>query len=131
MDKTRGIAAFGAIVVIARTAAAFFAAVSILGFMWFLGSHDSLTIAYFLATVVALIAFATFPRKSLTSLRIRTLLVVAAATAVALTIPQMYRDLTLINGADYPALVLRFLECLIFFVMGLESLASPRPKLAV
>jgi hypothetical protein len=116
---------------VARAAAALFAFVSVLGFLLFLGFHDSLSIAYFMVTILALIAFAAFPRKFLASMPIRTLLIVAAVAAIATTIPQMYRDLTLINGADHPAFVLRFVECLIFLVMGLEALAWPRLRLSV
>lgn len=131
MEDTRLTAVLGPVVAIARAAAAFFAFVSVLGFLLFLGSHNSLTIAYFVTTIVALTAFAALPRKFLESLRIRALLIVVAAAAVAATIPQMYRDLTLMNGADHPAFVLRFLVCLILLVMGLEALAWPRKKLAV
>jgi hypothetical protein len=131
MVNTHWVAAFGAIVSVARAAAAFFALVSALGFLWFLGYHDSLTIAYFMTTVVALIAFAVLPRRFLASTRIGTLVTIVAVAAVATTIPQMYRDLTLINGPDHPAFVLRGVVCAIFLLMGLEALTWTRLKVAV
>jgi len=36
----------------------------------------------------------------------------------------MYKDLTLINGPDHPAFVLRFLICGLFAVMAMEAISS-------
>src|SRR5262245_17949633 len=105
-DAPRSVA-FVAAVIVARVAAVLFAAVSVLGFLWFLGTHDAGSVAYFIATVVALLAFAAYPRAALSASQLRVLLIALAGIAVATTVFQMYRDLMLVNGADYPAFWLR------------------------
>lgn len=111
-------------VLIARVCAAWFVLVSVVGFLWFLGSHSGTTIAYFLATLVALTAFVSYARKALASAWVRVTLTVAATVALLSTFPQMYGDIA--NGPDYHAFVLRALECAIIVVMGAEVLTWPR-----
>lgn len=114
-----------ALVAVARPAAIFFAAVSALGFLWFLGAHRPLDTAYFVTTVVALLTFAALPRRAFDKGAVRVLVVAAAVAALGTTVAEAQGDVTLVNGADYPALVLRGVEALIFVVMGLEAIARP------
>src|SRR5574341_2508225 len=115
-------AGFVTAVVVSRVAAAFFAAVSALGFLWFLGSHEPMTIAYFIATLVALVIFAAYPRRTLTFFPIRMFVLAIAIIAALTTLPQMYRDITEVGGAYYTAVGLRVLECVVFAVMAFEVL---------
>ena len=106
------------IIVLARGASVWFALTSFLGFVWF-ASHDTKTSVYFVVTIVSLLLFAFFPRRSYPAAwwAITTLAIVA----LIVSIPQMYADLTLVNGADYGALTLRLIICLLFVIMVVEA----------
>jgi hypothetical protein len=118
--------ACGTLAPIARAAAAFFAFSSVIGFVMYLDHQDSLAIAYLITTLVALVLFAAYPRKALTSSGFRVLLPLLAVLATATTIPLMYRDVTLVNAPDYGGLVLRSLECGIFALMAWEPFVCGR-----
>ena len=121
---------FGEIVQLARLAAGALAAVSALGFVMFLGSHDRQTLVYFVVTLVALTVFATYARRALAWAGVRALVTLAAVAGLITTGLQMQRDLRLVNGPDYGALFLRTVECGVFVVMAAEAvLRGRRPSL--
>lgn len=127
-SEPAGGSAFPEIVQLTRLAAGAFAVVSVLGFVMFLGSHDRMTVAYFIVTLVALTVFATYPRRALVSSGFRAVLTLAAIAGLVATVLQMQGDLRMVNGPDWGALFLRTVECGVLVVMAAEAIASGRPR---
>ncbi len=108
---------------VAKIVAGWFALINILGYAWFpLDSRAFFDHAYFVVTFIALAGFAVVPRRIL--LRFRTLIVGLAAVAIALSVPQMFQDITLQGGADYFAVVLRLIVCALLGLMSIEALRA-------
>ena len=116
---------------LARAISVYFIFIGVLGLLWFRGSHDALTQLYLVASILALLVFAAYPRKLLVSPRVRVLIAVVAGAGIIATVPQMYRDLTLVNGPDYGPFWVRALQCVVLAVMASEAIAWPRFKFAV
>ena len=109
-----------------RLLALWFLSINALGFLWFLGQHGFMTLVYFFATSLAFVAFAFMPRRLMLYAPYRHIVLNLSVVATFVTFHQIYGDLTLINGADYPAAQMRLLECVIFIAMFFETLYLPR-----
>jgi hypothetical protein len=109
---------------VARGVAAFFALISMVGFSWFGGSSGGhfppLHIAYHYVQLLGLITFAFLPRKWLSRSLVRWSALLVLCAALVATLPQILDDLRLIDGADYPAVTLRCLACVLLVVGGTE-----------
>ena len=116
---------------ISKFAAATLAFMTMVGFLWAPTDRDPISNAYFIVTAVGLTIFAAYPRPRLASWWLRVFLILVASISVLLTLPEMYQDLNLDGGADYPAIALRGLACLIFVVLIVEVLVWRSPKIAV
>lgn len=109
-----------------RLLALWFLSINALGFLWFLGQHGFMTLVYLLATSLAFVTFALMPRRLMLRAPYRRIVLNLSGVVLFVTFHQIYGDLTLINGADYPAAQMRLLACVIFVSMFLEALYFPR-----
>jgi hypothetical protein len=117
-----------------RGMAALFAVISIVGFSWFGGSAGgNYPPSYIASHYIELLGFLTvafLPRKWLKYSPVRWVAPLLLATAILVTLPRIQGDLKLIDGADYPAAVLRCIACLLLVVGIVEIwLRSKTPEL--
>ena len=103
-----------------RALAVFLALATLIGFVWFLGQHRALTVVYFLVSLAALLTFTFLPRREISS-SAKGFVLSLAALAILATIPQLYLDLTLVNGPDYGGFTVRLIEVGIFIAMAIEA----------
>jgi len=108
-----------------RALALCFIFINTLGLLWFLGQHGFITLVYFWVTSLAFVAFAFMPRRLMAQAPYRQIVINLSVVATLVTLHQIYGDLTLINGADYPAAQMRLLECVILISMFFEALKLP------
>jgi hypothetical protein len=110
---------------VTRVLAGWFAVFVLTGYAWSpLDTRTPLDNAYFGVTFVALAFFAVVPPRI--TLRFRSIVAVVTAIAIALSVPQMYQDLTLQGGADYFALALRFIACALLAAMTAYTFKARR-----
>ena len=103
-----------------RVLAVFLALATLIGFVWFLGHHRFQTVFYFFASLAALLTFAFLSRREISS-SAKGFVLSLAALAILATIPQLYLDLTLVNGPDYGGFTVRLIEVGIFIAMAIET----------
>ncbi len=103
----------------ARMIAGFFLLSHIVGFLFFPVDLTSLSTVYTAFVVAALSIFCFLPRVLLRW--VRGLVLVMAVAALFITLVMVYGDITLVNGADYGALVLRAGLVGILIIMLMEA----------
>ena len=94
----------------------------VVGVLFYGSKLSSLWVAYAALVVAALSVFCFLPRGQLR--RVRGLVSGLAVAAVCATFAVAYQDITLVNGADYGALVLRAGVVGILIVMFKEARSS-------
>ena len=78
---------------------------------------------------LALLVFAIIPRSLLTFALTKVIVFLLGVFGIVATIPMMRNDLLLINGADYPAFVMRSVMVGILLIMIIEPfLKNPKSK---
>lgn len=105
----------------ARPVAGFLLLAHIVGLLWF-AKLPSLSLAYAALIVAALGVFCFLPRNLLR--RVCGQVAGLAAAAMCATFAVAYKDITLINGADYGALVLRAVVVGTLIIMLGEAIAK-------
>jgi hypothetical protein len=116
------------LITVARALAGFLLLTDIVGVLFYATKLSSLWLAYAALVVIALSVFCFLPRSQLR--RVRWLVAGLAVATVCATIPVAYQDLTLVNGADHGALVLRAFLVAILAIMFMEARQQTphRPK---
>ncbi len=118
--------------IFARVTALVLAFISILGMSWFsddyFGADDRANLLIYGAPVLALVIGGIVPTKFFHRQPSRALIAAAQFAAIPMLGVAIYRDVTLINGADWPAAILRAI------ILGLTlvflSVAVTRPQRA-
>lgn len=100
-----------------------FAMITALGWVWFAGSFSPYWNTYALVTFIAYIVGASSPAKAYQS-KYRFTIAGLYVLAIILTFPILYFDLKLINGADYQAMMIRGVECLVFGMLAREGIKT-------
>lgn len=114
---------------VARGVALALSAPFILGFLWFFGSFNGMWLAYWFTSVPCMVIVPILPRRFLYRfLLVRAVVVLACGASILLTLPIMHFDLTLVNGADYPAFVLRCIQAAALAVLLVEAIVNPKTK---
>jgi hypothetical protein len=107
------------LITVARAFAGFLLLTHIVGVLFYAAKLSSLWVAYGALVVVALSVFCLLPRRQLR--RVRWLVAGLAVAAACATLAMAYQDLTLVNGADRGALVLRAFLVGILVIMFVEA----------
>lgn len=114
---------------IARGIALALSAPFILGFLWFFDSFDAMWLAYWFTSIPCMVIVPILPRRFLYQfLLVRLLVVLICTSSILLTLPIMHFDLTLVNGADYPAFMMRCIQTGALAVLILEAVVYPKIK---
>ena len=100
-----------------------FAMIIALGWVWFAGSFSAYWNIYALGTFVAFVVGALSPAKAYQSKYSR-VITSFYLLAIILTFPILYLDFNLINGADYPAMMIRGAECIVLGVLAREGIRA-------
>jgi hypothetical protein len=106
-------------VTVARTVAGFLLLAHVVGLLFYGPKLSGLWVVNGALVVSTLSVFCFLPRSWLR--RIRVLAVALASAAICATLVMAYGDITLVNGADHGALVLRALVIGILVVMIVEA----------
>ena len=114
------------IIILSRSFAFFFLLISVLGYLWFLGSFDIWSNAYFFSTFFALSIAVFIPRHLYSSNSFRNGSKITYIIATIFTVPMIIKDIHLINGPDYPAALMRSTEIIIFIIMFYETATASR-----
>jgi hypothetical protein len=104
-----------------RVVCGVYAMITALGLVWFAGSLNAYWNTYALVTFIAFIVGASTHAKAYQS-KYRYTIAGLYALAVILTFPILYFDLTLINGADSPAMMIRSVGCLVLGILAGECI---------
>jgi hypothetical protein len=104
----------------ARAVAVLLLVAHFLGLGWFASTLSGYWLLYGFLASAALAVFSLLPRRLLP--RSWGPVFVLAVAAIGATVPVAYQDITLVNGADYGALVLRLATVCVFTFMLLETL---------
>ncbi len=111
----------------ARIIGIFFGLSILLGYLWYLKYHGLIETTYFVTTLLALWVVPVIPRRYYLSTYIKYLVRFICGIAVIATVPMLYKDLTMIYGADYSAAILRSLIILIELVLLTETIKRTQP----
>lgn len=101
-----------------RALAIVLAAVMLLGYGWFAPHQTTTSYIGLVGGAMLLLAMALLPRRTLKSAFARLAFLVIGVTGVGTQVPMIWKDYLLINGADYPAIILRLLICFVFLRMA-------------
>jgi len=104
----------------ARVACGVFAMITALGWLWFAGRFSAYWNMYALVNFVAFVVGALSPSKAYDS-KYRNAYMSLYIFAIMLTLPILYLDFNLINGSDYPAMMIRGAECIVLGVLAKEG----------
>ncbi len=106
----------------ARIGGIFFGFPLLLGYVWFLKYHGYMETTYFITSLLAVWGVAAIPRHFYqSSILTRYFVRIICACAVISTLPMIYRDITLINGADFPAVAIRSIVVAVEIIMLVET----------
>ena len=112
---------------IARGIALALSAPCILGFLWFSDSFDATWLAYWFTSIPCMVIAPILPRRFFyPNLFVRLLVILACSSSILLTLPIMHFDLALVNGADYPAFMMRCIQTGALAALILEAAIYPR-----
>ncbi len=109
-----------------RIASAVFAFITICGWFWSAGSNPSiLWHGWAFITTVVLITASLSPSRLY---KTKTKYVIASIylTGILVTLPVIYEDYTLINGADYPAMIIRSVEIYVLGTLARVALSNKK-----
>jgi hypothetical protein len=109
----------------ARIAGICFGFPLLLGYLWFLKYHGFIETAYFASALLAVWGVPCIPRRYFSSTNIKYLVRIVCCLAVITTLPMIYKDITLINGADFPAVGLRSIIIIIEAIYFAETFRAP------
>jgi len=112
-----------------RGVSGFFAFILIWAYFSFLEYQDMTDTVRIWGIALALLVFAIIPRSLLTFALTKVIVFLLGVFGIVATIPMMRNDLLLINGADYPAFVMRSVMVGILLIMIIEPfLKNPKSK---
>lgn len=121
--------AVSTLAVIARGVAVVLSAPFCLAYLWFRDSFNAVWLAYFFTSIPCMVIVPILPRQLLYRfLPVRVLVVLACSTSIVLTLPIMHDDLTLVNGADDPAFMIRCVQVFALAVLILEAVVNPNMR---
>jgi len=116
----------------ARIAALTFAFFNLFGLMFFLDYYfapeNRSDLLIYGLPMVALVAAGVAPDRWYRVQPARILIALLAFAALPLLAVAIYRDITLINGADWPAVLLRSVEVVLLLLFILVATRSPREQ---
>jgi uncharacterized membrane protein len=94
----------------------------LLGYLWFFKYHGRIETTYFVTSLLAVWGVAVIPRHFYKSSKLtRHLVRIICASAVISTMPMIYKDITLLNGADFPAVVIRSIVVAVEIILLVET----------
>jgi ABC-type transport system involved in cytochrome c biogenesis permease subunit len=119
------------LVYLLRASALIVVAILFFSFAWAGSAMRSITVLYFLVQGCSLVVYALCPRRAYFSNSFRKLVQGLAVVAVMAAVPMVLADITLPNGADWNAIVMRSLICGLFVAMFIEAKRYLRPQIRI
>jgi hypothetical protein len=106
-----------------RIIAGIFAMITALGWLWFAGSFSIAWHGYALLMAVAFLVATISPSRVYRS-KYKHVIAAIYLIGIVGTIPIIYEDYTLINGADYSAMIIRVIEIVVLGALAREALVT-------
>lgn len=106
-----------------KIAAGFLVLATVLGWVWYFDSFNILWHMYFSTMTISLVGIVVFPRKIYRS-SFRHLFAAIFVITIIATLPVLYQDITLVNGPDSPAIVIRSVQVYILYLMTREAISN-------